>query len=331
MAVSMSSKSKSNPPDSFPSVGPDAPCYTRTAVKKKRAKQTSPTVDSTTGLDPFATIPDGEQLVEQARLAAGLGAAVDTEAPTAPMPIAPDAALGGGSGPDVDGRSTGASIRPSQTTEIGEADLSRGIETFGRRAHNAYMPPDSHSPSGPWAGPSTGSGYAPAAPAWSEGQPHPYPDPPAHAWAQTGPVQSGWQGYAHPQQAVFAPPDGVPQRTHPKSTAQLGLKPNFAAMLCYLPYLGIVGSILIQQNEPKENRFLRYHARQSLVAHVLFWAVTIAFAIAAAAAPRVAGIVIGIGSSLFHLGSVVGLVWMMVRVYKGKADKIPVIGEQVDV
>lgn len=335
-----SSNSSSSRPDARPSAGADAPCYTRTAVKKKRAKQTSPTVDSTAGLDPFATVPDGEQLLEQARVAAGLEAAIDTEAPTRPMepPVenaTPDSGSSGNeSGSDVDGRSTGKSNRPTSSVEAIPIDPSRGVETFGRRAHNAYMPPDPHSvPPGQWAGHGQDPGYAPAPQAWAESQPHRWSDPAPHAWADPVQPPTSWQGYPHQPPTMFVPPDAAtnPGARAPHTTAQLGLKPNFAAMMCYLPYLGIVGSILMLQNEPKENRFVRFHARQSLIAHVLFWALTIAFAIAKAAAPTVAGVLIGIGSSLFHLGAVVGLVWMMVRVYKGRADKIPVIGEQVDV
>lgn len=297
-------------------------------MKKKRPRQTSPASESTDGLDPFATVPDGQQLVEEARLAAGLAAAVDTEAPTRPMEAPVDVT------DDIDGRSTGKSTRPTSMVDAVPLDPSRGIETFGRRAHNAYMPPDPNAaPPAHWTGQEEQSAYAPSPHPWAESQPHAWSDPAPHAWADPVQPPTGWQGYPHQPPTVFAPPDGEPHQgaRSPHSTAQLGLKPNFAAMLCYLPYLGIVGSILVQQNEPKENRFVRFHARQSLIAHVLFWALTIAFAIAQAAAPRVAGVLIGIGSSLFHLGAVIGLVWMMVRVYKGRADRIPVIGEQVDV
>lgn len=325
MGVPASSSSNSKPSEPHPSTGPDAGNNYRNPVKKKRARQTSPTSDPTGGLDPFATVPDGQQFVEQARLAAGLSRAVDTEAPTQPMQLAPpEARLAPGTeeegGPDA-ARATGASGHQLETDAIGEVDMSRGVETFGRRAQNAYMPPSD-------------PGYAPAPDAWTNTpRLQPYPEPPPHAWANSAPLPNGGPGYAQHQQPVFAPPNAgsgmLAQK--PNSTAQLGLKPNFAAMLCYLPYLGIVGSILVQQNEPKQNRYLHYHARQSLVAHIVFWAITVAFSIAQAAAPGIAAFVIGLASSLFHIGSVVGLVWMMVRVYNGKTDRIPVIGDQVDV
>ena len=310
-------------------------------MKKKRAKQTSPAAEPTVGLDPFATVPDGQQLLEDARVAAGLAGAIDTEAPTRPMeaPVPTESPDLGSPESELleheeDGRSTGKSNRPTSTVAAPLVDPSRGIETFGRRAHNAYMPPDSQSPpSGHWAGQGPDAGYAPSPHAWAESQPHRWSDPAPHAWADPVQPPTEWQGYPHQPPTQYAPPEGMPLHgaPSPRSTAQLGLKPNFAAMMCYLPYLGIVASILVGQNEPKENRFVRFHARQSLVAHVIFWALTIAFAIAQAAAPRVAGVLIGIGSSLFHLGAVAGLVWMMVRVYRGRADKLPIIGEQVDV
>lgn len=326
-----SSNSTAIPTDAQPSGQTDAHCYTWTEVKKKRSKSTTPAAEPTVGTDPFATVPDGQILIEEARLAAGLAAAVDNEAPTRPMdPLSPsmtpdaetasDDASGG-----VDGRSTGKSNRPTSTMDAGTIDPTRGIETFGRRAHNAYMPPDPNQPvPGQWAGHDQAGGYAPAPHVWQQSQPR--------EWADPVQPPTAWQGYPQQPQSVYVPADSTNHYAQaPRSTAQLGLKPNFAAMMCYLPYLGIVGSILVQQNEPKENRFVHFHARQSLIAHVVFWAVTIAFAIAQAAAPRIASVLIGIGSSLFHLGAVVGFVWMMVRVYQGRADKIPVIGEQVDV
>ena len=66
--------------------------------------------------------------------------------------------------------------------DAGAIDPTRGIETFGRRAHNAYMPPDPSLPvPGQWSGQDQAGGYSPEPHAGSQSQ--------ARGWA--GPVASG--------------------------------------------------------------------------------------------------------------------------------------------
>jgi uncharacterized membrane protein len=143
---------------------------------------------------------------------------------------------------------------------------------------------------------------------------------------QFGAPPQGWDQQPPPgpmMQPPFAP--GNPRR----GVAQLGLQANFAAMLCYLPFIGLVGSIYVGQNEPQEHRFMHFHAKQSLYGHIAFWAVNIAIHIARAAAPTPISIMLLLPQLACYLAYLIGFVFMMTKAYKGDWTKIPVIGDQV--
>jgi uncharacterized membrane protein len=154
---------------------------------------------------------------------------------------------------------------------------------------------------------------------------------PVETEAPTLPMPPLSAGYMppHPSQTpqMFVQPPG-PLEARPG--AHLGLKPNFAAMLCYVPFLGVIASILLAQSEPKESRFVRFHAKQALMAHIAFWILTIVFSIARAATPSVASLLLAIPQLLFFIASMAGFVLMMVQTYQFKMVRIPVIGDQVE-
>lgn len=156
---------------------------------------------------------------------------------------------------------------------------------------------------------------APQSPHASQTRPQNHPN----GWTAPppGPIQQ--QGYVPPGQ--FKPLRGA---------AELGLKPNFAAMLCYLPFVGVIASALLNHYEPEESRFVRFHAKQSLYAHIAFWAITIAFGFARAGAPSPFGAIVAIPQNLFYFASIAGFVYMMVKSYKWELTHIPIIGDQVE-
>ena len=100
-------------------------------------------------------------------------------------------------------------------------------------------------------------------------------------------------------------------------------------MLCYLPFLGIVTSVVLNQVEPPENRFVRFHAKQGMFAHIAFWAIAVAFTIGRAAAPTPVSILILLSQIFYYFGAVAGFVMMMMATYRGEWKRIPIIGEQV--
>ncbi|MEW6732208.1 MAG: DUF4870 domain-containing protein [Acidobacteriota bacterium] len=62
------------------------------------------------------------------------------------------------------------------------------------------------------------------------------------------------------QEQPYSTPPLFPQG----KTQVLGLDYNIAALLCYLPF-GFIAAIIFLSTEPTDNRFVRFHAIQSLL------------------------------------------------------------------
>jgi uncharacterized membrane protein len=150
------------------------------------------------------------------------------------------------------------------------------------------------------------------------------------------------QVYDYPSQpqspAVYTPagppatnpygPPPVPQRAG--GSEALGLKPNFAAMLGYIPLIGIAAAFLFVILEPARNRFVRFHAKQALLAHLAFWVVMAAFNIARGIAPGFIGFFLILPQMVFFVGSIIGFIMMMVKALAGERAKIPILGDQAE-
>jgi uncharacterized membrane protein len=117
-------------------------------------------------------------------------------------------------------------------------------------------------------------------------------------------------------------PHPVPQQT------STGLAPNLAGALSYLlgPVTGIVFLLL-----EKENRFVRFHAAQSVVVGVAMVVVSIGLTILSTilAVVPVIGWVIGLLLSLvLGLGCFALWLLLMFQAYMGKEWELPVVGPQ---
>jgi uncharacterized membrane protein len=126
-------------------------------------------------------------------------------------------------------------------------------------------------------------------------------------------------------------------------TKVLSLDYNIAALLCYLPIccIFVIVPILMLVTEPKESKFVRFHALQSLllvgVAIVIggiLYMIMIATAVgtsvgsagasaAGAAGMGIVGILFFLVDALFFILFIVG----MVKAYQYKIWKLPVIGD----
>jgi len=118
---------------------------------------------------------------------------------------------------------------------------------------------------------------------------------------------------------------------------------NVAAMLCYLPTClccaNLIFSIIWMATEPKENRFVRFHALQGLllfgvnfVIQIILNIISIATRTAAEATGSgmlalggggilgILGIVIGVGFLVIHI---IG----MIKANQGQMWKLPLIGD----
>jgi uncharacterized membrane protein len=113
-----------------------------------------------------------------------------------------------------------------------------------------------------------------------------------------------------------------------------GITSNVAAMLTYLPvcFIGLVCAILFAfVLEPyKKDRFIRFHAWQSLalhVAYIVFWIGWMIFsAVLTAITPKLAFITVPV-SMLVGLGTLVLVVILMLKAYGNELYKLPVLGD----
>jgi uncharacterized membrane protein len=115
---------------------------------------------------------------------------------------------------------------------------------------------------------------------------------------------------------------------------QGGMAPNIAAMLTYVPlcFIGLVCSILFGFIiEPyKNDRFIRFHAWQSLAVHGAFLAFSIGWfilSVVLAAIARVFAIITFPISMLIGLGTLILMIVLMIKAYGNESFKLPVIGE----
>ena len=122
----------------------------------------------------------------------------------------------------------------------------------------------------------------------------------------------------------------------------LGLDGNLAAALGYPMAIIAIISLIME----KENRFVKFHALQSILLHVAFVVVAIAVWIigvvlfiagAAASAATNSGALGGLVGALFGLvwlvvilAYIAGLIFAAVKSYQGVEFKLPVIGKMAE-
>jgi uncharacterized membrane protein len=168
-----------------------------------------------------------------------------------------------------------------------------------------------------------------------------YPPPPGGGGYQGGgypPPQGGPPpgGYGYGGGGYGGPPPEYKTKT-------FGLSYNIAALLCYLPIccVNLITSIIWLATEPKENKFLRFHALQSLfligvgiVVWVLFVILAIVFG-AGAAVSSSAGSTVAARGLLGILQIIQWIIWLgllvvhiicMVKANQMQMWKLPVIG-----
>ncbi len=95
-----------------------------------------------------------------------------------------------------------------------------------------------------------------------------------------------------------------------------GMQPNLAALLSYLvgPITGIIFYLV-----EKENKFVRFHAMQSIIAFGFLWVLN-----------AVLAIIPVIGWAIMPIVGVVSLIlwiFLMVKAYQGEYFKLPIAGD----
>ena len=116
----------------------------------------------------------------------------------------------------------------------------------------------------------------------------------------------------------------------PLPAAGAGLTPNVAGALAYL--VGFITGILFLVIDPfKSDRFVRFHAFQSIffnVAWIAFWiAWTIIGLILTAVSHGLFGIILLPVNLLVSIGGLCLWIYLMYAAYQGKTIKLPIIGQ----
>ncbi len=147
----------------------------------------------------------------------------------------------------------------------------------------------------------------------------------------------GQQDYGTPSGTPSGPPPGTPK-------SGLGMEPNLAAALCYIWIVGLIFFFI-----EKENKFVRFHAMQSILCGITMSVLMIVLAIinvilaivigvaagaAGSTAGSLAGMVITLVSALIwlvlpllYLG---GLIFAAVKAYQGQIFKLPIVGNMAE-
>jgi uncharacterized membrane protein len=145
------------------------------------------------------------------------------------------------------------------------------------------------------------------------------------------------------------PPGGYPGGGYPPplngKTKTLGIDNKIAAMLCYLPSclccINLIFAIIWLATEPKDNRFVRFHAMQGLLLFAIALVLGIIFNVlgigasfgayvgtgGSEAAGHGAGMLINLISSLVSLVLLVAHIFAIIKALQGEMWKIPVIGD----
>ena len=109
----------------------------------------------------------------------------------------------------------------------------------------------------------------------------------------------------------------------------LGLEPNIAGLLCYVPCcVGLVFSVVAAIVE-KQSRFVRFHAFQSLLVHAVAFVLCFGFIVLGMVLGAVSGLLSVI---LIPVQIVVGLAFLaltillMIKAHGGEEYELPVVG-----
>jgi uncharacterized membrane protein len=155
-------------------------------------------------------------------------------------------------------------------------------------------------------------------------------DQPPYGYSPGGYQEGG--GYPPPP-----PPNG--------KTKTLGLDYNIAAMLCYLPSclccINLIFAIIWLATEPKQNRFVRFHAMQGLLLFAVALVVSIVFNLlgvgasftayvgtgGSEVASHGAGAIVQLVSSLFGVLLLIVHIIAIIKSLQGEMWKVPLIGD----
>ncbi len=165
-------------------------------------------------------------------------------------------------------------------------------------------------------------------------QPGGDPQPGAYQQQSGYQQQPGYQPGGYQQQPGYQQPYGTPFSAipNPNGPTSMGMDANVAAGLSYL--FSIVGGLIFYFGE-KQNRFVRFHAMQSILFNA-FWIVLFIVLFTVQSFLYASVILIPLGFVFTCLTILLPLallaVWIVLMVYafQGKYFKLPVIGDYAE-
>ena len=110
-----------------------------------------------------------------------------------------------------------------------------------------------------------------------------------------------------------------------------GLTPNIAALLSYLLFTPI-GGIIFYLVE-KTDRFVRFHAMQSIIfgaALIVIWIATVILGIILGILFAPLGCLVGLVPLVIGIGGFVLWILLMLKAYQGAMWKLPIIGDMAE-
>ena len=106
----------------------------------------------------------------------------------------------------------------------------------------------------------------------------------------------------------------------------LGMAPNVAGLLCYVPCcIGLIFSIVVAVAE-KKNRSVRFHAFQSLLLHAASFVLGFGVNVAQIALATMDLGAVGLLLSLVGMAFLGLMIFMMIKANGGEEFELPVIG-----
>jgi len=109
----------------------------------------------------------------------------------------------------------------------------------------------------------------------------------------------------------------------------LGLDGNITALLGYIIWVVALVALLIE----KDNRFVRFHAVQSLIYTAAIVVVAIVLSIFTTILAFISGTLAGLFSLVFMLlwlGALVGIIILAIKAFQGQMFKLPVVGDMAE-
>jgi uncharacterized membrane protein len=116
-----------------------------------------------------------------------------------------------------------------------------------------------------------------------------------------------------------------------KDDTTIGLEPNLAGLLCYVPCcIGLIASVVVAIME-KKSRFVRFHAFQSLLLHGVAVALSVAIQIVTMVmgmmAPIIGGM-LGFALSGVCLIALLGAsIFLMMKAHANEEYRLPTLGD----